>query len=47
MSDEEFEQKQADAPENLPGKKARKDQDLLDARRRGLGKGKKLNHLIS
>jgi len=28
-------------PENSPGKKARKDQDLTDARRRGLGKGKK------
>ena len=40
MSDEEFEQKQADVPENSPGKKAVKDQDLIDARRR-LGKGKK------
>lgn len=41
MSDEEFEQKQADVSENSPGKKARKDPDLTDARRRGLGKGKK------
>lgn len=39
MFDEEFEQRQADVTENSPGKKARKDQDLIDARRRGLGKG--------
>ena len=41
MSDEEFEERQANVPENSPGKKAIKDQDLIDARRRGLGKGKK------
>ena len=41
MSDKEFEQKQTDVSENSVGKKAIKDQDLLDARRRGLGKGKK------
>jgi hypothetical protein len=41
MSEEEFEEKQKDVPENSPGKKAKKDQDLEDARRRGLGKGKK------
>jgi len=41
MSEEEFEEKQKDVPENSPGKKAKKDQDLEDARRRGLGKEKK------
>jgi len=41
MSEEEFEEKQTDVPENSPGKKAKKDQDLEDARRRGLGKEKK------
>ena len=38
MSDIEFQAKQADVPENSPGKKAVKDQDLVDARKRGLGK---------
>ena len=38
MSDTEFQAKQEDVAENSPGKKAVKDQDLLDARKRGLGK---------
>ena len=38
MSDEEFEQNTQDIPENSPGKKAKKAQDLWDARKRGVGK---------
>lgn len=41
MSDEDFNKRQADIPENSPGKKAVKDQDLIDTRHRGLGKDKK------
>ena len=40
MSDEEFEEKQEDVPENSPGRKAKKDQDLEYARHRGLEKRK-------
>ena len=44
MPEEEFEEKQKNVPDNSPGKKAKKDQDIEDARRRGLGKGKKRNN---
>jgi len=38
MSDEEFEIRKADVSDASPAKKAVKDQDLLDARRRGVKK---------
>lgn len=36
-SEDEFEQKRSEVAENSPGKTAVKDQDLADARKRGVG----------